>query len=536
MTQSDNEAVLLEPSIILGRKSQVRIEADRDTIERQFADGERYAERHDPPLTVIVKLADEESGYKAKSKNARPALRESLRMIEEGEAKHLIVARLDRLTRQGPKSFLDILDRINKAGGKLHILDIPGLGALDTSSGIGQGILALLAGVASEWSERTSKNVKRAELESASQGKRHGGRRPYGWHQASKTNGEQPCPSCGEMMEQDEVRGRLVAKVTLCPVESEILREAAQRVAGGTTLRQIVLDFNRRGIKTASGKLWATATLGRALRSPGISGKRTHLGIEYEGAFPPILTPEEHAPVLAALETNGKGRPPGKQALLSGLGVLYCECGVAMVSAIPSRPNQPARYRCIGTNPGYEGCGKTYAVQTGVDKTVIAKAITALEHWKNKSESPEPTEYETLSLKLSEDREALTDLTKAMYVSRSLNEESFRAAYEPLKTRVEETEALLEALKPPVVQDQNKMTPDANQSVQEWWDSKELKEKRAILKYYVHKVTVLGATGKGPVFNTKRVRVQWNWAFVQTFTGEELSPDEEAEAIRSATR
>lgn len=505
----DNKAVLL------GRKSQVRIEADADSIERQYEDMDRYCLGHTPPLLSVARLADMESGYKNKSKNARPALREAMEMLRKGEAQHLVVARLDRLTRQGPLHFLSLLKEVEELGGALHILEYQ----IDGSKAMGRGILALLAAVAEEWAERTSTNVKRAELASAAAGKRHGGRRAYGWHQAPKS-GPVPCPSCGGEMKQEEIRGRLVAVVELCPVESVVLREAALRVAGGASVRSVAVDFNKRGLRTATGKQWANATISRALQSPAIRGDRTHLGVEYTGAFPGVVTAEEFAAVQSALSRRGKATPGTVGSLLAGLGVLWCECGSPMRSAIRSREGGTARYRCSGSDPGSEGCGKVSAVQGGVDSVVVEGGLSAIDAWREKTFSVEESPSVNLERLLEEDRAAVAELTEARYVSRVLSDAAFLSAYEPLRIRIAETESLL-SVAGVVAQPDDELLPALDVPVQEWWEGLDLDDQRTILRTVLLRVEVRGATGKGPVFNRGRVKsrfkVEWAGEISPTF-------------------
>ena len=78
--------------------------------------------------------------------------------------------------------------------------------------------------------------------------------------------------------------------------EAKIIREAADRLLLGASLRAVCRDLNERGVKTVSGKPWTSTTLKRMVLSPRVIGYRVYHG---EGlvpnSLPEILDSGTHA-------------------------------------------------------------------------------------------------------------------------------------------------------------------------------------------------------------------------------------------------
>jgi DNA invertase Pin-like site-specific DNA recombinase len=140
--------------------------------------------------------------------------------------------------------------------------------------------------------------------------------------------------------------------------EAEVIREAADRVLGGTKLLTIVNDFNERDITTARGSRWAVTTLRRILvhdRTAAIVGHDKHT---------------ELLAILKAPERQRQGRPA--HHLLGGF--LFGRCGVPMYV---QHGNTGTRiYRCKKTpvNPG--ACGKCRINAEVAEVVVQEKALS----------------------------------------------------------------------------------------------------------------------------------------------------------------
>ena len=84
-----------------------------------------------------------EEGRSGKSISGRPALTETLKRLDKGEANVLFVTRIDRLARS-TQDFLSIVDRANKNGWRLVMLDLN----LDTSSYQGRFVVTIMSALA----------------------------------------------------------------------------------------------------------------------------------------------------------------------------------------------------------------------------------------------------------------------------------------------------------------------------------------------------------------------------------------------------
>ena len=115
---------------------QVNEGVSLDVQERQLINA---AEFHGFTSWDLVR----EEGRSGKSITGRPALTEALRALEAKEADALIVTRIDRLARS-TTDFLDIVDRANKGGWRLIMLDLN----LDTSTYQGRFVVTVMSALA----------------------------------------------------------------------------------------------------------------------------------------------------------------------------------------------------------------------------------------------------------------------------------------------------------------------------------------------------------------------------------------------------
>ena len=115
---------------------QVNEGVSLDVQERQLVNA---AEFHGFTEWELVR----EEGRSGKSITGRPALTEALRALEAKEADALIVTRIDRLARS-TTDFLDIVDRANKGGWRLIMLDLN----LDTSTYQGRFVVTVMSALA----------------------------------------------------------------------------------------------------------------------------------------------------------------------------------------------------------------------------------------------------------------------------------------------------------------------------------------------------------------------------------------------------
>jgi DNA invertase Pin-like site-specific DNA recombinase len=163
-----------------------------------------------------------DDGYTAANLD-RPGIREALRMLEQGEASTLIVAKLDRLSRS-LLDFAALMDRAQREGWQIIALDL----GVDTSTPAGEMIANVMASFAQYERRLISQRTRDALAQKRAQGVRLG--RP----------------------------------VKLAPDIREFIVQAR---AKGYTLQQIADTLTKKGIPTANGGIWAPGTISAVLKS-----------------------------------------------------------------------------------------------------------------------------------------------------------------------------------------------------------------------------------------------------------------------------
>jgi site-specific DNA recombinase len=177
-----------------------------------------------------------------------------------------------------------------------------------------------------------TRKVRRRKAAAARKGRAAGGgRRPFGW--------------------VDHARSAVLGK------EAELIQEAARRIIDGDSSSAVCSDWHRRGIVTPTGKPWMRSNLIRMLRNPALVGRRVHKGEEFKAVWDPILDELTYGALTRTLDRRAKYRPggPGENALLTGLGILYC--GLCAGRLTIGKTTEGKRiYRCH-VRPGINNCG-----------------------------------------------------------------------------------------------------------------------------------------------------------------------------------
>jgi len=120
-----------------------------------------------------------------------------------------------------------------------------------------------------------------------------------------------------------------------------VVRELVERFLAGTSLNQLAVDMNTRGIRTpkpprdaARARGWTASTVGQILRGPAIAGVRAHRRpgqepVFFEAAWEPLITADERARILTILSDPARVIHRGIEPthLLSHLAV----CGICGV-------------------------------------------------------------------------------------------------------------------------------------------------------------------------------------------------------------
>jgi site-specific DNA recombinase len=367
-------------------------------VERQRNDCLEIAKRRGWRV-VNVYTDNDISAYSGKP---RPEYRRLLDDIERGLIGAVVVWHLDRLHRQ-PKeleSFIDIVERHRVALASVA-------GEHDLGSPEGRLHARILGAVARMESEHKSRRIRRQKLEAIKRGQPlGGGYRAYGF----ESNGMRVVQS-----------------------EAAVIREVAERVVGGDSLRSICFDLNRRKLFTSIGKGWTPRSLTRVVASPRTVGLIEHpeLG-SVKAAWPAILTERQRDELLLLFGRRKSGRLWKCKYLLSGL--LRCgECGAPLVAA-SARNKRGRAYICYPY--ANRGCNKV-SISAGWLEPFMAEAtLCALDKLRIKPESEKPREGNHEMEALKADRGLLEELARA-YAQRRITLDEWMTARGPIELRIE---------------------------------------------------------------------------------------------------
>jgi DNA invertase Pin-like site-specific DNA recombinase len=324
-----------------------RISEDRDGdalgVRRQAADCEQLAAQRG--WTIAERYVDDDiSAYNGKP---RPEYRRMLADITGGAVDAVVVWHLDRLHRQ-PRELEEFFDVCDRAGGT-SLATVSG--DVDLATHDGRFHARIMGAVAAKSSDDMSRRLRRKAEELAHDGRPSGGgSRPFGF--------------------EDD-------RMTVRAAEAKIIRDLADRLLAGETLRALATDLNARGVPTPTGGRWSPSPLRRMLRSGRISGQREHRGeIVAKAAWPAIITPEQTARIRAMLDDPARqATRPARSYLLKG--VVRCgRCDAVLVSR--PRDDGARRYVCA-TGPQYQGCGRTYVLAEPLEQLVIGAVLHRLD-------------------------------------------------------------------------------------------------------------------------------------------------------------
>jgi len=324
-----------------------RISSDREGlqlgVQRQVEDCKALAERRGWRIAEIY-TDDDVSAYKRKP---RPAYQRLLADLRRGERDAVVVWHLDRLHRQ-PKELEEFFEICDRA--KVTALATVS-GDVNLSSDDGRFLTRILGAVARKESDDKSRRIKRKHQELAQNGKvAGGGTRPFGYQSDRRT---------------------------VEPTEATIIRELADRILQGDSLRSLVADLTARRVSTVTGAPWKIQTLRNMLMSYRLSGQREHLGeLVGPAEWEAIIEPEHTERLRAILSDPDRpaNRSP-RRYLLTRL--VHCGlCGYEMVSR--PRGDGERRYVC-NAGPGLPGCGRTAILADHLEPFVVDAVLRRLD-------------------------------------------------------------------------------------------------------------------------------------------------------------
>jgi site-specific DNA recombinase len=463
--------------MVLAGAIYARISSDpagtRLGVERQIADCEGLAARLG--WRVVGHYVDNDMS--AWSGKPRPQYRRLLEDIKDATVDGVLVWQLDRLHRH-PRELEEFFDVVAAAGIAENLATVTG--EYDLSRGEGRLMARIVGAVARKESDDKSLRLRRKHAELAAAGKvSGGGPRPFGY-------------------EAD--------RVTPNPAEAAVVREMAERILAGDSMRSLCVDLAARGIRTSQGSEWEPSGLKRLLMSARISGRREYGGEFYTAVWPEIITPAQSDRLrrLLGSRTRSEGRPPRVHLLTGGL--LRCGlCGAPMVA----RPNaqKVPRYVCA-KGPGQAGCGRMSAVAEPLERLVVEAVLYRLdtpEMAVSLTEShSQQAELAELHDRVAADQGMLEELA-ADYANRRITHREWLSARDQIQRRIDQTRRRLSRLSPTTPIDEYAGHSDLLRSA---WTDLPLSRQQAVVRVILdHVVTNPAKPGRG--FDPDRFTPVW---------------------------
>ncbi len=310
-----------------------------ESIEGQLRECSAYCEKHD--IKIVGNYIDR--AFSAKTDD-RP---EFLKMIKDSEKKQfelVVVWKLDRFSR----------NRADSAKYKT-ILGINGVKVVSATENIStgaEGILleSVLEGLAEYYSADLAEKVIRGQTENALKGKFNGGTVPLGY----RVSAEQ--------------------KLEINPDELPLVLEIFKRYDSGDSIKSIVDDFTRRGIKNRNGRDYYINTIGNVLRNRRYIGEYKYRDIVIPNGIPAIIDEKTFERVQKRMTAN-RHAPAKTKATEEYLLTTKLFCGTCrrmMVGESGKSRNGTIHYyyKCSG-NKKYKDCNRKAIKKHWIEDTVI---------------------------------------------------------------------------------------------------------------------------------------------------------------------
>lgn len=210
----------------------VRVSTDEQAksglgLEAQIAKIKAYAELFDIELTEIIM----DEGISGKTLD-REGLQRAIKMLKDKKAEGMVIAKLDRLTR----NVADLGTLVSTVFDKAELYSVSE--QINTKNAAGRLVLNVLVSVAQWERETICERTKDALQAKKARGEKTGGNIPFGF---------------------DVINGKLVKNEE----EQSIINEIKNLKNKGLSLRKIAGILNEKGIVTKNGKAWTATQIQR---------------------------------------------------------------------------------------------------------------------------------------------------------------------------------------------------------------------------------------------------------------------------------
>ncbi|HEX8862624.1 MAG TPA: recombinase family protein [Actinomycetes bacterium] len=441
--------------------------------------------------TVVDEYIDNDQSISKFARKKRGAHSEYARLLSDIEARRLeavVVWMDDRFQRELAEleAFFKVCERVNltrmaSAGGEL-----------DISNPDQRMTLRIRVAIAAAEVEKMSLRLRSRNQQAAEKGEKHfGGQRPFG----------------------DAWKGEWAVTEEQAAKERELLREAARRIIAGDSLRGIVLDWEKRGIRTPAGKykgeerregsVWRNVNLRRCLLSPRMVGIRTYQGTLYdEHKFDPILSTEEWQAVKAILEDPSRvdGHRGGTAKYLL-TGIAYCgKCDKKL--SVRKIRGKRVYYCSPGAPTG--GCGTVGRQAEPIEKLIEQAIFKATEGdlWKRLQQVEQEDPTAPLYEQLARDQGLLDRLEDKM-AQELISEAAYKRNRAEIERRMEDTRNWLDRKRG------RQVMIYIPKNLREVWPDFSMDRRRAIVKAVLARVVVLPQRGGSRTFHPERIVAEW---------------------------
>lgn len=338
----------------------------------------------------------EDAGFSAKNTD-RPGFQQMMSRIREGEFSHVLVWKLDRISRN-LLDFAAMYDELKRLG----VTFVSKNEQFDTSSAMGEAMLKIILVFAELERKMTAERVIAVMISRAGNGQWNGGRIPFGYNYDKNA----------ETFSVNETEAAVVLKMFDLYEETH-------------SLLQVAKALNASGSRHRSGKEWTPTTVSIILKSPFYTGayrynyydmskRNSRQDVKPEGEWvivedhhPAIIDPVRWKNVVELLERNRRGwQSAGKTYTRKNIhvfaGLLTCGvCGSIMSATSNARAHKdgyrPSNYACMSHRKN-NGCTNKYITDTKIGPFVlnyISNLIRAKESF-GKTTSPETLQKKLL--------------------------------------------------------------------------------------------------------------------------------------------
>lgn len=370
---------------------------DKDSLPVQRKELENYC-RYVLGIDDFVIMED--AGYSAKNTD-RPAYQEMMTRIRTGEFTHLLVWKIDRISR----NMLDFVNMYQELK-DLGVVFVSKNEQFDTSTAIGEAMLKITLVFAEMERNVTSERVSDIMLSRADSGKWNGGRSPYGY---VITDGE----------------------YSIVEDEAAIVKRIFSMYEIGESLLRIARTLNAQGVRTRRGAEWSATTIWTIVDNPVYCGTyRYNLRNESKGSgewsfrdeneivfvkghHAAIITEDQFDRCQALLDrrnTKKRGTPKTYSRKNTHIfaGLLICgNCGSQMTATTDKQRKsgwRPSIYHCSRRRKSHD-CTNKYISDVTIGPFVMNYLANMLKTYKAFGESTKPAILEKKLLRGSALRE-----------------------------------------------------------------------------------------------------------------------------------